>query len=241
MPPVLEVVDLHVSYGNVPVLRGITAEIQDGELVSVLGANGAGKTTFLKAISRLLPIERGSIYFREVRIDKLPPHKIVKLGIVQIPEGGGILPTMTVLENLLVGACLRKEDQVRVDIEKYFQRFPILRERKSQFAGSLSGGQQQILAIARALMARPTLLMMDEPSLGLAPLIVREVFMIIQELKGTGVTILLVEQNARAALEKADRGYVLENGCVVLSGTSSTLLTEGRIISAYLGTKHEKR
>ncbi|MFH2013035.1 MAG: ABC transporter ATP-binding protein [Pseudomonadota bacterium] len=231
----LKVEDLHVSYGNIRVLRGVSIEINEGEMVTVLGANGAGKSTLLKAISRLLPIAHGSIRFKNVRIDKLPPHQIVKQGILQIPEGRGILPTMSVQDNLLLGAYLRKDDRTRVNLKNNFDRFPILGERRNQLAGSLSGGEQQILAIARALMAEPILLIMDEPSIGLAPLMVKELFSVIHELKESGATILLVEQNARAALMEADRGYVLENGKVVLSGTASSLAADGRIVAAYLG------
>ena len=213
----LEVRDLHVHYGSIRAVKGISLEVKEGEVVALIGANGAGKTTLLNAISGFLRPRQGMIRFQGKDIQGLPPNIVVSRGIVQVPEGRSILTQMTVMENLEMGAYLRNDaPEVRRDLDKILQRFPRLRERKNQLGGTLSGGEQQMLAIGRALMAKPKILLLDEPSMGLSPLMVKEVFQIIRDIKTAGTTLLLVEQNARMALREADRGYVLENGSIVL-------------------------
>jgi branched-chain amino acid transport system ATP-binding protein len=204
--------------------------------VTLIGANGAGKSTTLRSISRLLPVRRGRIVYGGRDIGRLRPDEVVRLGIAQVPEGRRMLARQSVLDNLLLGAYTRSDsDAIQSDVEQQFQRFPVLAQRRRQLAGTLSGGEQQMLAIARALMSRPRLLLLDEPSLGLAPLVVRAIFGTIQELHAAGVTILLVEQNAHAALQIADRGYVLEAGRLAMSGPAASLLTDDRVRRAYLG------
>ncbi len=234
--PLLEVNNLSVNYGGIQALQDATLAVYPGEAVTLIGANGAGKSTALRAISRLLSPRAGQIIYDGRDIGRLRPDEVVRLGIAQCPEGRRVLGRQSVLDNLLLGAYTRSDRaQVKADIERQFASFPRLAERRAQLAGTLSGGEQQMLAIARALMSRPRLLLLDEPSLGLAPLIVRGIFSIIRELRLTGMTILLVEQNATLALQQADRGYVLEAGRVTISGPAAKLLTDERVRRAYLG------
>jgi branched-chain amino acid transport system ATP-binding protein len=240
----LEVRKLNASYGPVRALREVSLTVKRGEIVSLIGANGAGKTTLLRTVSGLLRPERGSeILFEERRIESLAPDAIVKLGISQVPEGRRVFPGLTVRENLEVGAATRLKrwnltKEIEADIEKTYAIFPRLRERQKQLAWSLSGGEQQMLAMARGLVSRPRLLLLDEPSLGLAPNLVQEVFRTIQTINAQGTTVLLVEQNARMALQIAHQGYVLETGKVVLEGTGKRLLNDDGVREAYLGGRH---
>jgi branched-chain amino acid transport system ATP-binding protein len=234
---VLVVSDLHVRYGAVVALRGVSLVVPDGAIVALVGANGAGKSTLLNTISGLLRPQAGSISFNEREITGWRPDRIVALGLVQVPEGRQVLGPLTVEENLQLGAYTRP-DRMAASLGEVFGRFPQLEPRRRQVAASLSGGEQQMLAIGRALMARPQLLTMDEPSLGLAPLLVQEVFRIITELKSQNATILLVEQNARKALEVADYAYVLESGAVVQEGPAAVLRDDPAIVDAYLGRRH---
>ncbi len=227
--------NLHVSYGPIEVIHGINIEVKKGEIVSLLGSNGAGKTTTLKAISGVVKPTLGKIVFNGEDISRKEPSYIVSKGIIHVPEGRHIFPGLTVRENLLLGAYMRVDKEIRKDIEKIFKYFPILEERKNQLAGTLSGGEQQILAIGRGLMAKPKLLLLDEPSLGLAPKIVSEIFSIIENLKKEGITVLLVEQNARKALKISDRGYVLVTGNILLQGTSKELQNDENVKKLYLG------
>jgi len=232
----LRVDDIHVNYGPIRAIRGVSLEVPEGSVVAMVGANGAGKSTILRTISGLLHPIRGGIEFRGEPIHRKEPHQIVEKGIVQVPEGRGILTRMSVVDNLRMGAYLRKDGaQVGRDVEEILERFPALKRRAGQTGGTLSGGEQQMLAIARALMGRPQILMLDEPSLGLAPLIVREIFRIIRELKAQGITVLLVEQNTREALRVADYGYVLSVGRVAMHDTASNLLGSEAVVRAYLG------
>jgi branched-chain amino acid transport system ATP-binding protein len=233
--PLLELKNLSLNYGGIQALENINLRVQPGEVVTLIGANGAGKTSTLRAISRINKIRAGSIHFDGREITRLDASSVVKLGIAQSPEGRQVLSRQSVRDNLEMGAYIRNDNEIEADIEKQFQRFPRLLERKNQLAGTLSGGEQQMLAIARALMSRPKLLLLDEPSLGLAPIIVREIFKIIDELRGAGMTILLVEQNARLALQHADRGYVLEAGRITVEGRASELLDNPEVKRAYLG------
>jgi branched-chain amino acid transport system ATP-binding protein len=233
---ILEINGLAVSYGHIRAVRQVDLKIQAGEIVALIGANGAGKTTTLLAVSGLLKPSAGSIIFDGKDVGHLHPQQIVEHGLIQVPEGRAILTTLSVRENLELGAYSRRNRQEAAkDLESVMDRFPILRERKDLPAGNLSGGEQQMLAIARALMGRPRLLLLDEPSMGLAPLIVQEIFAILREINKTGTTILLVEQNARQALKVADRGYVLETGKIVLTDTGQNLLENQKVIDAYLG------
>lgn len=232
----LKIEDVHVYYGNIHALKGVSMDIQQGEIVTLIGANGAGKTTLLKTISGLLKPKSGKIECEGQSISGKKAQAIVKMGISHVPEGRRIFANMSVQENLELGAFLRKDKEgIRKDYEKVFQLFPRLKERRKQQAGTLSGGEQQMLAIGRALMARPKLLLLDEPSMGLAPLLVKTIFQIIQEINETGTTILLVEQNANMALSVADSAYVIETGRVVLSGTPDKLIESDQIKHAYLG------
>jgi branched-chain amino acid transport system ATP-binding protein len=232
----LEISDLSVNYGGIKALQQVSLRVETGEIVTLIGANGAGKTTTLKTISRILTAKTGRIIYQGQDITHLPPHEIVKRGIAHSPEGRRILARQTVLTNLQLGAYTRSDRLVvKSDIEEQWQLFPRLSERREQLAGTLSGGEQQMLAIARALMSRPKLLLLDEPSLGLAPQIVREIFSIIRQLNESGVTILLVEQNANLALETANRGYVLEAGRLTIAGEAGDLLRDERVKQAYLG------
>jgi branched-chain amino acid transport system ATP-binding protein len=234
--PLLRVDDLSVRYGRVQALEHVSLEIHAGEVVTLIGANGAGKSTTLRAISRIIPIHRGHIAFDARDISGARPSEVVRLGIAQVAEGRRMLARQSVLDNLLLGAYTRPDTaEIRADVERQFERFPRLRERQRQMAGTLSGGEQQMLAMARALMSRPRLLLLDEPSLGLAPLVVRAIFEIIRDLHAGGVTILLVEQNARLALQTADRAYVLEAGRLTIAGRAVDLVTDERVRRAYLG------
>ena len=232
----LELRGVEVAYGDLPALRGVSVSVEPGETLSVVGANGAGKTTMLRAISGLLRPRAGQILLDGVRLDTLPSHAIVEHGLVQVPEGRKIFPSLTVLENLEMGSYIAAaKARRREGLAQVFALFPRLEERRGQAAGTMSGGEQQMLAIGRALMARPRVLMLDEPSLGLAPLIVKEIFRIIGEINQLGTTVLLVEQNTRQALALSRRGYVLENGRVVLEGSGAELLGNEHVKRAYLG------
>jgi branched-chain amino acid transport system ATP-binding protein len=230
----LTIEGLHVSYGRIEALRGVTLDVDDGEIVTLLGANGAGKTTTLRTVSGLLHPTAGAVTFDGQRIDGLKAHEIVALGISHVPEGRRVFPRMSVLENLKMGAYLRRGSLTN-DLERVFNLFPVLKDRRTQDGGTLSGGEQQMLAIGRALMGKPRLLLLDEPSMGLAPLIVTRIFEILGEINTQGTTILLVEQNASQALQLAGRGYVLETGAVVLNDNAAALLSDDRVRSAYLG------
>ena len=232
----LKVKDLNVYYGKIHAIKGITFEVNDGEIVTLIGANGAGKTTTLQTVSGLLRAEKGIISFQGEDISKVKPYQIPDLGIAHVPEGRQVFAEMTVYENLVMGAFIRKDKrEIAQDMEMVFNYFPRLKERSKQIAGTLSGGEQQMLAIGRALMTRPKLLLLDEPSMGLAPILVDEIFSMIQTINSTGTTILLVEQNANKALRIANRGYVLETGKIKLHGTSEELLTNDEVRTAYLG------
>ena len=232
----LDVNDLHVSYGAIRAIKGVSCQVDEGEIVALIGANGAGKTTTLRTISGLIRPQNGSISYRGETITKMPPHQIVNLGISQVPEGRRVFTRMTVMENLEMGAYIRKDKaEVKQDFQKVFERFPRLQERRNQLAGTLSGGEQQMLAMGRALMSRPNVLLLDEPSMGLAPMLVQEIFSIIKEINASGTTILLVEQNAHMALSIANRAYVLETGEVVLSGNAKELANNPDVQKAYLG------
>ncbi len=235
----LELSDVHIAYGNVKAVKGIDLVVNDGEIVTLLGANGAGKTTTLRAMSGLLRLQSGIIRFGEHELQAMPAHKIVELGICHVPEGRRVFGTLTVEENLNLGAYKYRNDPGRVQSgrERVYQLFPRLEERRKQLAGTLSGGEQQMLAIGRGLMSDPRVLLLDEPSLGLAPKLVREIFRTIYEINRQGVTILLVEQNARIALRVAQRAYVLETGRIALSGESLELRRDPRVQQAYLGIK----
>ncbi len=232
----LEVQEIDVYYGAIHALKKLSISVEEGSIVTLIGANGAGKTTTLKTISGLLRPRSGSIKFKNQELTNVPPEKIVGLGICHVPEGRRVFPSMTVMENLEMGAYLRKDKkQIAKDLETVFARFPRLKERQKQLAGTLSGGEQQMLAIGRALMANPQLLLMDEPSMGLAPLLVKEIFEIIKDINARGTTILLVEQNANMALSIADKAYVIETGEIVLQGTAQELMNSEQVKKAYLG------
>ncbi|WP_414938489.1 ABC transporter ATP-binding protein [Amycolatopsis sp. cmx-11-51] len=230
----LEVQDINVHYGKIAALKGMTIEVGEGEIVSLIGANGAGKTTTLKTISGLRPLTSGRILFDGKDISKTPGHKRVELGIGQSPEGRGVFPGMTVQENLLMGAYTRKDD-LKADLDEVYELFPRLNERKTQFGGTMSGGEQQMIAIGRALMTKPKVLLLDEPSMGLAPMLIAQIFDIIREINKRGTTVLLVEQNAQQALKLSDRAYVLETGVVVKSARGTELLDDPKVRAAYLG------
>ena len=231
----LELQDLTVSYGGIQALKGINLQVGEGEIVTLIGANGAGKSTTLRTISGLEKPQGGRILYNGVDITGKPSKYMVQNGLILVPEGRLIFPDMTVLENLKIGAYLRRDKDIDKDIQHMYELFPRLKERSWQMAGTLSGGEQQMLAVGRALMSRPKLLMMDEPSLGLAPLVVRDIFSIIRTIRDSGVTVLLIEQNANAALKVADRGYVLETGRIALEGTGQELLRDPAVRAAYLG------
>jgi len=232
---VLEVSNLHSAYGRIEVLRGVSLEVRAGEIVALIGSNGAGKTTLLRALSGVQPITKGEIRFRGERVDRLPPHRRVELGVTQSPEGRQVFGPLSVSDNLRLGAYMRRDKDIENDRNRIFEMFPVLREKRFQAAGGLSGGQQQMLAIGRALMGKPRLLLLDEPSLGLSPILVDQILAAIVSLKTDGITVLLVEQNASAALEIADRGYVMETGQIVSTGDGSTLLSDPKVKAAYLG------
>ena len=234
----LKIKDLHVSYGGIHALRGANLEVPDGKIVTLIGANGAGKSTMLRTISGLVKAESGSVTYNDVEVLGKPINKVLELGIAQVPEGRRVFADLTVLENLKIGAYLRKDKAgIEEDIKWVYHLFPRLEERNWQLAGTLSGGEQQMLAVGRALMSRPKVLMMDEPSLGLAPIVVQEIFEIIRAINKEGVTVLLIEQNANMALKTADYAYVLETGEITKSGTGAELLADESIKEAYLGKK----
>lgn len=233
----LNIKNVQSGYGNKLAIKNVSVEIQKGEIITLIGANGAGKSTTLMTISGVVPCRKGAIHFKDKEIQKMNPDDIVKLGICQVPEGRHIFPLLTVKENLDMGAFLRSDkDEIKKDMEYVFELFPILAERRNQDGGNLSGGEQQMLAMSRALMARPELLLLDEPSMGLAPLVIKQIFQIIKQInKENNTTIFLVEQNANQALHIADRGYVMENGEITISGTAHELLDNKDIQKAYLG------
>lgn len=231
----LSVDDVRSGYGRIEALHGVSIEVSEGEIVTLVGANGAGKTTLLRAISGVQPISAGAIKFQGQRIDRVPAHARVALGVAQVPEGRQLFAPLSVEDNLRLGTWTRRDKDVNGDIQRVYELFPMLAALRNGPAGSLSGGQQQMLAIGRALMSRPRLLLLDEPSMGLAPILVDQVLDVVRSLKSDGLTILLVEQNARAALAIADRGYVIETGEITSSGTGAALLADDRVRAAYLG------
>ena len=232
----LEVKDLHVHYGMIEAIKGIDFEVNKGEVIALIGANGAGKTTTLHTITGLLAPSKGEILYEGKDISKMPGHKIVSLGMAHVPEGRRVFAQLSVYENLLMGAYTRKDkEEIQNTLRMVYDRFPRLEERKGQMAGTLSGGEQQMLAMGRALMSHPSIILMDEPSMGLSPIFVNEIFDIIQQVSKTGTTVLLVEQNAKKALSIADRAYVLETGKIVLSGDAKVLMNDDSIKKAYLG------
>ena len=234
----LKIEQLEVAYGAIQAVKGVSLEVKAGEVIAIIGANGAGKSSLLRCIAGLEPAAGGSIRIADQDCTRLAPHKRVGLGVAMSPEGRGVFPDQTVRENLLLGAYARRQDKAGVQraIEREFERFPRLREREAQLAGTLSGGEQQMLAISRALMSEPRLLLLDEPSLGLAPLIIKDIFKAIRQLRESGLTILLVEQMAKQALGVADRAYVLETGCITLQGSGAELLNDPKVKAAYLGS-----
>ncbi|MEO6457277.1 MAG: ABC transporter ATP-binding protein [Chloroflexia bacterium] len=234
--PILDVKDIHTYYGNIHALKGVTIHVEPGEIVTLIGSNGAGKSTTLKTISGLMKPKTDSVSFQDKRIDMLLPNEVVQLGVAQSPEGRRIFPRMTVLENLEMGAYARTDRaQVRTDMDRVFELFPRLKERTTQKGGTMSGGEQQMLAIGRALMSDPKLLLLDEPSMGLSPILVETIFSVIRDINKQGTTILLVEQNALLALQVANRGYVIETGQIVLEDTGANLLRSDEVRKAYLG------
>ncbi|RWR13641.1 ABC transporter ATP-binding protein [Siminovitchia fortis] len=237
MSPLLKLEEIHSYYGKIHALKGVSLEVGEGEIVALLGSNGAGKSTTLKTISGLVPPKSGTLEFGGKNIAGRPPHQVVEAGITHVPEGRRIFGGLTVMENLELGGFTKRKDKafLKDGIDRSFELFPRLKERKDQLAGTLSGGEQQMLAISRGLMAEPKLLMLDEPSMGLAPIIVQGIMEIIQEINKQGTTVLLIEQNARAALGLADRGYIIETGEIVLHDTAEVLRDDDRIIKAYLG------
>ena len=237
MGELLKVENLNVYYGSIHAIKGISFHVNEGEIVTMIGANGAGKTTTMHAISGLKKIRGGNIYYEDKLISKMDAYKIVSLGLAQCPEGRGVFPGLTVQENLELGAYARKDgrDAVQDDFDMVFDLLPRLKERRNQMAGTLSGGEQQMLAIGRALMSKPKMLLLDEPSMGLSPLLVKEVFKTIVNVNKTGVTVLLVEQNAKMALNIADRGYVIETGNITMEGKASDLASDPKVRQAYLG------
>ncbi len=240
----LRIKSIHTYYKKIRALSNVSLSVRENEVVALIGANGAGKSTLLNAISGLIPVSRGDIFFKNKKLNGLKPEEIVNLGISQVPEGRQIFQPMTVKENLELGAYVRfkkrEKKEIAEDFDRIYQLFPILREREDQVSGTLSGGEQQMLAIGRALMARPRLLLLDEPSMGLAPKVVTTILKTIENLRRNGLTILLVEQNARAALKVADRGYVIETGRIMLEGDSEDLLVDNDVRRSYLGKDYEK-
>ncbi|MBQ1326849.1 MAG: ABC transporter ATP-binding protein [Eubacterium sp.] len=236
MSELLKVENLQVNYGVIPALKGISFTVNQGEVVALIGANGAGKTTTLHTVTGLVEKKGGTVTFDGKDITKVPAHKLVKLGIAHVPEGRRVFPELTVYQNLLLGAYTRRNSKEKKDtLEEIYERFPRLKERLNQFAGTLSGGEQQMLAMGRALMSKPKMILMDEPSMGLSPIFVNEIFDIIESVSKAGTTVLLVEQNANKALAIADRAYVLETGAITMEGKASDLLVDDRIRKAYLG------
>lgn len=234
MAVLLDVLNLEVNYGGIAAVKGISFAVEAGEMVCLIGANGAGKTTTLKALARLLPA-KGEMHYRGERLDGLPSHALISRGLALVPEGRGVFSRLTVAENLAMGAYHRADKEIAADLDRVHELLPRLKERANQLAGTLSGGEQQMLAIGRALMGRPKLLLLDEPSMGLAPLMVHKVFEVIRAVAAQGVTILLVEQNARLALEVCSRGYVMESGSITLADTAAALVADPRVRAAYLG------
>jgi branched-chain amino acid transport system ATP-binding protein len=234
-PTLLKVENLKVAYGGIQAVKGVSFEVHQGELVSLIGANGAGKTTTLKALTGLQPVADGEITFMDRSIRGQGAWDLVKQGLVMVPEGRGCFTRMTITENLMMGAFVRGDKEIDADIDKVFTIFPRLKERRSQLSGTMSGGEQQMLAMGRALMARPKVLLMDEPSMGLSPIMVDKIFEVVAEIHGQGTTILLVEQNASRALQLADRGYVMESGEITMSGQGRQLLSDPKVRAAYLG------
>jgi branched-chain amino acid transport system ATP-binding protein len=230
----LDVLNLEVRYGGIAAVKGISFAVEQGEMVCLIGANGAGKTTTLKALARMLP-SAGEMHYRGERLDRLPGHALIARGLALVPEGRGVFARLTVAENLDMGAYHRRDGEIAADLDRVYELLPRLRERRQQLAGTLSGGEQQMLAIGRALMGRPQLLLLDEPSMGLAPLMVQKVFEVIRAVAAQGVTILLVEQNARLALEVCSRGYVMESGAITLADKAEVLAADPRVRAAYLG------
>jgi len=240
MRPLLEVRSLEVSYGGINAVKGVDLEVSEGEIVALIGANGAGKTTTLKAITGLVHVAAGQVHYRGHVITHQPAHELVRQGMALVPEGRGIFGRLKVTENLEIGAYCRSDKGIAVDLEKVYALFPRLAERRAQLAGTLSGGEQQMLAIGRALMSRPRLLLLDEPSMGLAPIMVQKIFEVIRSIAREGVTLLLVEQNARLALKVSDRGYVMESGSITLCDRCDCLLANPQVQAAYLGESSEK-
>ena len=232
--PLLDVLNLEVRYGGINAVKGISFAVEEGEMVCLIGANGAGKTSTLKAVARLLPAA-GEMHYRGERLDRLPSHALIARGLALVPEGRGVFARLSVAENLVMGAYHRNDGGIAADIDRIYAMLPRLAERREQLAGTLSGGEQQMLAIGRALMGRPKLLLLDEPSMGLAPLMVQKVFEVVGNVAAEGVTILLVEQNAKLALETCGRGYVMESGKITLADTAANLLADPRVRAAYLG------
>jgi branched-chain amino acid transport system ATP-binding protein len=233
---VLEVTGLHVAYGGIQAVRSITFHVKEGEMVALIGANGAGKTSTLKAIARVIDAVGGDVRFCGEKISQIPPHHIIGKGIALVPEGRGVFPRLSVAENLAMGAFLRHDkSEIALDLDKIYGYFPRLKERAAQLAGTLSGGEQQMLAIGRALMSRPKMLLLDEPSMGLAPIMVQKIFEVIRIVAAEGMTTLLIEQNAKLALQSSQRGYVMESGEITLTGESAQLLNDPKVRAAYLG------
>ena len=232
----LEVTGLHVAYGGIQAVRSITFHVNEGEMVALIGANGAGKTSTLKAIARVLDAAGGDVHFCGEKVTQVAPHDMIRKGIALVPEGRGVFPRLSVAENLAMGAFVRDDKaEIANDLERMYGYFPRLKERETQLAGTLSGGEQQMLAIGRALMSRPKLLLLDEPSMGLAPLMVQKIFEVIRIVAAEGMTILLIEQNAKLALQTSQRGYVMESGEITLTGESAQLLNDPKVRAAYLG------
>lgn len=237
MKKLLKVSGIETFYGKIQALKNVDLVVEQGQVVTLLGANGAGKTTTMKTITGLLKPQKGTVEFLGENITGMRPDQLVRKGIALVPEGRAILSSMTVLENLEMGAYHRNDKDIKKDLENVMEQFPILKEREDQLGGTLSGGQQQMLAIARALLSKPKLLLLDEPSMGLAPLIVADIFKMIREIKASGTTVLLVEQNAKQALKVADYGYVMETGKIIINGEANSLLEDPRVVEAYLGKK----
>lgn len=237
MRKLLKVTGIETFYGKIQALKNVNLAVEQGQVVTLLGANGAGKTTTMKTIAGLLKPQKGTVEFLGENITGMRPDQLVRKGIALVPEGRAILSSMTVLENLEMGAYHRNDKDIKKDLENVMEQFPILKEREDQLGGTLSGGQQQMLAIARALLSKPKLLLLDEPSMGLAPLIVADIFKMIREIKASGTTVLLVEQNAKQALKVADYGYVMETGKIIINGEANSLLEDPRVVEAYLGKK----
>jgi branched-chain amino acid transport system ATP-binding protein len=231
----LKITDLAVSYGGIKAVKGISLQVNQGELVTLIGANGAGKTTTMRAITGILPKASGSIEYQGANTSGMGSYDLVKKGLAMVPEGRGVFTRMTITENLQMGAYIRDDNEIEADIDKVFAIFPRLKERKDQLAGTMSGGEQQMLAMGRALMSRPKLLLLDEPSMGLSPIMVDKIFEVVNDIHKQGVTMLLVEQNAKRALEVADRGYVMDSGAISLSGKADDLLHDPKVRAAYLG------